>query len=257
VEKGSATKVGTAAGFGYEVGMSGMDDARVLVVDDDETIRDVVRGLVERAGGAVDEAPTGEHALRALYERRPQVVVLDIDLPGLDGWEVLERIRQLTDVPVVMLSSHAEELEKVRALQAGADDYVTKPFGAQELLARLQAHLRRAAAAPSAPEEAGLRPYRDAALSVDFVHAEATARGRPLALTPREFRVLAALVNHAGRTLSAAQLLDLAWDDPAGDARRVKVYVGYLRAKLAAAGLSPDPIETIRGFGYRYRPPEA
>src|SRR4051794_10654418 len=108
--------------------MSGMDGARVLVVDDDELIRMVLRRVVEMAGGTVTEAATGEDGLRALYDGRPDVVVLDIGLPGLDGWQVLERVRQLTDVPVVMLSAHDDELEKVRALRAGADDYVTKPF---------------------------------------------------------------------------------------------------------------------------------
>jgi DNA-binding response OmpR family regulator len=236
--------------------MSGMDGARVLVVDDDETIRAVLRRVVETAGARVTEAGTGEDALRALYDGRPDVVILDIDLPGLDGWQVLERIRQLTDVPVVMLSAHDDELEKVRALRAGADDYVTKPFGAPELLARLHAQLRRArgSGGGAAPGER-LRPYRDAALVVDFAHAEATVHDRPVALTPREFRLLAALVGHAGRTLSPEQLLELAWDDPAGDPRRVKVYVGYLRGKLAGAGLDPPPIDTVRGFGYRYRPP--
>src|SRR3954454_7114565 len=132
--------------------MSGMDGARALVVDDDETIRAVVRRLVEVAGGSVAEAESGADALRALYAQRPDIVVLDIDLAtALDGLRVLERIRQLTDVPVVMLSAHDDELEKVRALQAGADDYVTKPFGPQELLARLQAHLRRAAGPPGPP----------------------------------------------------------------------------------------------------------
>jgi DNA-binding response OmpR family regulator len=239
--------------------MSGMAGARVLVVDDDETIRAVVRRLVEVAGGSVAEAESGEDALRLVYAERPDIVVLDIDLAtALDGWQVLERIRQLTDLPVLMLSGHDDELEKVRALQAGADDYVTKPFGPQELLARLHAHVRRAAAARMRTGDraaAALRPYRDAALALDFAHAEATVHGRPLELTPRELRLLAALVGHAGRTLSPEQLLDLAWDDPAGDARRVKVYVGYLRAKLAEAGLAPSAIETVRGFGYRYRPP--
>jgi DNA-binding response OmpR family regulator len=234
--------------------MSGIDGGRVLIVDDDETTRALVRRLVEVAGGEVTEAPTGEHGLRALYHARPQIVVLDIGLPGLDGWQVLERIRLLTDVPVVMLSSHDDELEKVRALQLGADDYVTKPFGPQELLARLQAHLRRAGAGAGEPSEPP-RPYRDAALGLDYVHAEATVHDRPLELTRREFRLLAALVGHAGHTLSAEQLLELAWDDPVGDPRRVKVYVGYVRAKLGAAGLDPPPIETVRGFGYRYRPP--
>src|SRR3954471_13286419 len=226
--------------------MSGMDGARALVVDDDETIRAVVRRLVEVAGGSVAEAENGEDALRALYAERPDIVVLDIDLAtALDGLQVLERIRQLTDVPVVMLSAHDDELEKVRALRAGADDYVTKPFGPAELLARLQAQLRRARAGGrggSAGDE--LRPYRDAALSVDFVHAETTVHDRPVALTPREFRLLAALVAHAGRTLSQEQLLELAWDDPAGDRRRVKVYVGYLRNKLADAGVGPPPSRT-------------
>src|ERR1700710_227876 len=123
--------------------MSAMENARVLVVDDDETIRAVVRRLVELAGASVTEAETGEDGLRALYVERPDSGVPDIDLPGLDGWQVLERIRQLTDVPVVMLSGHADELEKVRALQAGADDYVTKPFRPQELLPRVRAPNRR------------------------------------------------------------------------------------------------------------------
>src|SRR4051812_3511915 len=234
--------------------MSSLDGAQVLVIDDDETIRAVLRRIVEMAGGNVTEATTGEDGLRALYAGRPDVVVLDIGLPGLDGWQVLERIRQLADLPVVMVSAHDDELEKVRALQAGADDYVTKPFGAPELLARLQVQVRRVRAA-SPRGNAPLLPYRDAALAVDFLHAEASVHDRPLPLTPREFRLLAAFVGHAGRTLSSEQLLELAWDDPAGDPRRVKVYVGYLRAKLAAAGLDPPPVDTVRGFGYRYRPP--
>src|SRR3954464_7571996 len=180
--------------------MSGIGGARVLVVDDDELIRAVLRRVLETSGATVREAETGEDGLRALYDGRPDVVILDIGLPGIDGWQVLERIRQLTDVPVVMLSAHDDELEKVRARQAGADDYVTKPFGAPELLARLQAQLRRARAGGrggSAGRE--LRPSRDAVLAVDFVHAETTVRDRPVGLTPREFRVLAALVGHAGR----------------------------------------------------------
>jgi DNA-binding response OmpR family regulator len=232
-----------------------MDGARVLVIDDDETVRLLVRRLIEHAGGEVAEAEGGQEGLRALYDARPHIVVLDLLMPGLDGWQTLERIRQITDVPVVMLSARADELEKVRALRAGADDYVTKPFGAQELLARLQAHLRRA---PSTTRAAGPeldRGYRDDAVGVDFEHAEATVAGDPLALTPQEFRLLSAFVRHPRRTLSAEQLLGLAWDDPAGDPRRVKVYVGYLRGKLAEAGLDPPPIETVRGFGYRYQPP--
>src|SRR3954454_18731212 len=140
--------------------MSSLDGAQVLVIDDDETIRAVLRRIVEMAGAIVTDAGTGEEGLRALYSGRPDVVILDIDLPGLDGWQVLERIRQLTDVPVVMLSAHDDELEKVRALQAGAADYVTNPFAAPERLARLQAQLRRARAGGARDAEE-LRPYRD------------------------------------------------------------------------------------------------
>ena len=232
-----------------------MDGTRVLVIDDDATIRLLVRRLIEHAGGEVTEAPTGQEGLRALYDARPHIVVLDVVMPGLDGWQTLERIRQVTDVPVVMLSARADELEKVRALQAGADDYVTKPFGTQELLARLQAHVRRAASATRATEQDVDRRYADDAVGVDFEHAEATVAGTELALTPQEFRLLSAFVRHPRRTLSSDQLLTLAWDDPTGDARRVKVYVGYLRGKLVDAGLDPPPIETVRGFGYRYQPP--
>ena len=161
-----------------------LDGAQVLVIDDDVTIRALLRRIVEMAGATVTEAETGEEGLRALYAGRPDVVVLDIGLPGLDGWQVLERIRQLTDLPVVMVSAHDDELEKVRALQAGADDYVTKPFGAPELLARLQVQVRRArASSPGGAQP--LRPYRDEVLAVDFVHAEATVRDDPIALTPR------------------------------------------------------------------------
>jgi DNA-binding response OmpR family regulator len=232
-----------------------MEGSRVLVIDDDATIRLLVRRLCEHAGAAVTEAPGGLEGLRALYDERPHIVVLDVVMPELDGWQTLERIRQITDVPVVMLSARADELEKVRALQAGADDYVTKPFGTQELLARLQAHLRRAATAARTAEPAVERGYADDAVAVDFEHAEAKVAGNELAVTPQEFRLLSAFVRHPRRTLSPEQLLTLAWDDPGGDARRVKVYVGYLRTKLAEAGLNPPPIETVRGFGYRYQPP--
>src|SRR4051812_14450545 len=140
--------------------MSGVDGARVLVIDDDEMIRMVIARLIERAGGEVTEAVGGEEGLRALYAGRPDIVVLDIVMPGLDGWQVLERIRQLTDLPVVMLSAHDDELENVRALQAGAADYVTNPFGAPELFARLQVQARLAR--PRGPREpAPLQPYRD------------------------------------------------------------------------------------------------
>jgi DNA-binding response OmpR family regulator len=173
-------------------------------------------------------------------------------MPGLSGWEVLERIRELTDVPVIMLTGHDSELEKVRGLKSGADDYVSKPFGLQELQARVEALLRRSDARPELHER-----YDDGVIAVDFQNRAATASGRPLQLTPLEFRLLAGFVRHPGQVLSHDQLLELGWGGADRVSRdQVKLYVGYLREKLRDQGLDTSPIETVRGFGYRYRAPQ-
>ena len=221
----------------------------VLVVDDDPDVRALVSTLLGRAGYLVAEAPDGRAALKALYGQRPDLVVLDVNMPDLDGWATLERIRDLSDVPVVMLSARGEELEKVRALRAGADDYVTKPFGRQELLARVESVLRRAVG--SGPKET----YRDALLTVDFAERRLTVGERSVELTPLEFKLLAAFVEHPNQLLEHSQLLELVWGGERGTSRdQVKLYVGYLRKKLADAGAQPGAIETVRGFGYRYSP---
>jgi DNA-binding response OmpR family regulator len=222
----------------------------ILVVDDDDDIRALVGELLERAGHVVIKAPDGESALKLFYSRQPDLVVLDVSMPGLDGWEVLNRIRELSDVPVLMLTARAEELEKVRGLRAGADDYVTKPFGRQELLARVDATLRRGRSAPQAQET-----YADDFVTVDFAQRRVTAGGVELALTPLEFRLLGAFVRNQNQVLSHDQLLELAWGDArSADRDQVKLYVGYLRRKLGTGVGDESPIETVRGFGYRYRP---
>ena len=223
--------------------------ASVLVVDDDPDVRALVRELLARAGYDVTEAADGRVALRLLYDERPDLVLLDISMPGLDGWATLERIREVSDVPVVMVSALGAELEKVRALRGGADDYVTKPFGRQELLARVESVLRRAPAP-------GLREsYRDAWLEVDFEQRRVRAHGQEVELTPLEFRLLGAFVDHPGQLLAHDQLLQLVWGGERGSSRdQVKLYVGYLRRKLEPAGVPADAIETVRGFGYRYSP---
>jgi len=222
----------------------------VLVVDDDSDIRGLVRELLERAGHDVLDAPDGNEGLRLFYARQPDLVILDVSMPGLEGWDVLERMRELSDVPVVMLTARAEELDKVRGLRAGADDYITKPFGRQELLARVDAALRRT---PSAGESQDT--YADGFVSIDFPQRAVQAGGQPVALTPLEFRLLAAFVRNPNQVLSHEQLLELAWGS-AGAAERdqVKLYVGYLRRKLGGPEGAESPIETMRGFGYRYRP---
>jgi DNA-binding response OmpR family regulator len=221
----------------------------VLVVDDDGDVRALVVELLTRSGYDVSEAPNGREALKLLYEQRPDLVLLDISMPELDGWATLERIRELSDVPVLMLSALGAELEKVRALRAGADDYVTKPFGRQELLARVESVLRRA----PAPEVRDA--YSDGLLEVDFSQRRVRAGDRPIELTPLEFRLLTAFVDHPGQLLTHEQLLELAWGGERGTSRdQVKLYVGYLRRKLSATGISPEAIETVRGYGYRYSP---
>jgi DNA-binding response OmpR family regulator len=225
--------------------------AEVLVVEDEEDVRRLVRVLLERAGHTVAEAANGVEALRRVQAVQPDLVVLDVTMPELDGWQTLERIRDLSDVPVLMLTARAGELDKVRGLKAGADDYVTKPFGRQELLARVEALLRRT----SGPHE--VRPaYEDAAVRIDFMSRDVTAGERAVQLTPLEFKLLAAFVHHPNETLSRARLLELVWGDPeAFESDQVKLYVGYLRRKLGWDVGRASPIETVRGFGYRYRPP--
>jgi DNA-binding response OmpR family regulator len=227
----------------------GLEMTCVLVVDDESDIRGLVRELLQRAGHTAIEAPDGNEALKRFYADQPDLVILDVQMPGLDGFSVLERIRELSDVPVIMLTARAEELDKVRGLRGGADDYVTKPFGRQELLARVEAHLRRTRDSQAAPQH-----YADAFVEVDFAERAVRARGQEVSLTPLEFRLLTAFVRHPNQLLSHDQLVELAWGG-AGSAERdqVKLYVGYLRRKLGESPNGESPIETVRGFGYRYR----
>jgi DNA-binding response OmpR family regulator len=226
--------------------MARAEAAKALLIEDDENSRLLLRRALERNGMEVLEADSGAAGLRSLYGDRPDLVLLDIGLPELDGWNTLERIRQVSDVPVMMVTGQSSELEKVRALKAGADDYVTKPFGVQELLARTEALLRRA----GVPEQPPVS-YSDELVEVDFRGAEARAAGRPLGLTPLEFRLLTAFVQAPDQVLSADHLLAAAWGDHEFSRDRVKIYVGYLRNKFRRQGVEA-PIETVRGFGYRY-----
>jgi DNA-binding response OmpR family regulator len=178
-------------------------------------------------------------------------VVLDVSMPDLDGWETLERIRDLSEVPVLMLTARGDELERVRGLKAGADDYVVKPFGRQELVARVQALLRRAGPRIDEPQAR----YADDRVTIDFAQRTVTFDGDDVSLTPLEFKLLAAFVRHPRQVLSRDQLLELVWGDSRGVATdQVKLYVGYLRRKLAPEDTARVPIETVRGFGYRYQP---
>jgi DNA-binding response OmpR family regulator len=230
-----------------------MSRARVLAVDDEADIRELLRELLGRAGYDVDVADDGRAALRALFAARPDLVILDVNMPGLDGWQTLERIRDVSDVPVLMLTARTGELEKVRGLTRGADDYVTKPFGRQELLARVQALLRRATG-----HAESIETYADDVLSIDFAQRAVRVGEREVSLTPLEFKLLSAFVRHPNQVLSREQLLELVWGDAFGvSGDQVKLYVGYLRRKLSPESPEDAPVETVRGFGYRYRPTAA
>jgi DNA-binding response OmpR family regulator len=220
---------------------------RVLVIDDEHDLRGLVRDLLEDAGYGVLEARDGAEGLRMLYAERPDAVLLDLSMAEMDGWTALERIRELSDVPVLILSARSGELERVRGLRAGADDYLVKPFFGEELIARVQALLRRAGRAQ--PPRA---MFRAGELAIDYAEHRVTVEGHEVGLTPLEFRLLCEFVDHPRQVLSHEQLLDRVWHDPrAISPDQVRLYVGYLRRKL---GSQRRCIETVRGFGYRFTP---
>ena len=226
-----------------------MSEPRILVIDDDDDIRGLVAELLQRAGLKVEQARDGRAGLRAFHKSPADLVVLDVSMPELDGWETLERIRDLSDVPVIMLTARGAELERVRGLQGGADDYMVKPFGRQELVARVQALLRRARSSGDDRRDT----YADERVSIDFAQRAVKYDGREVSLTPLEFKLLSVFVRHPRHVLSREQLLALVWGDSYGvSGDQVKLYVGYLRRKLHPEQPDAVPIETVRGFGYRY-----
>ncbi len=225
-----------------------LDGPRVLVIEDDDDISILLESMLSREGYEVQRTATGRDGLRAFHELRPHLVVLDVGLPDLDGWQVLERVRDMSDVPVLVLTARSDERDKVRGLNAGADDYLTKPFSRVELLARLQAVQRRRSTSGPARTL-----YDDGRVRIDFNRQEVHLQGEPVLLTPIEYRLLSSLVRHADQILSADQLVEFAWQDPSGLApARVKYAVLRLRKKLSWDYTEDSPIETVRGFGYRY-----
>lgn len=211
--------------------------------------RVVLTDRLQRLGYVVTSAPDGRAGLRELYNRRPDIVLLDVLMPELDGWGALERIREISDVPVIMFTLQDTEIDRVRGLRAGADDYVGKPFSPAELTARIEAVLRWAGERDTVRER-----YDDGVVMIDFGTRDVTIRDRPVQLTPLEFLLLAALTEHAGQVLSREQLLDLVWGstyDVTDD--QVKTYIGYLRRKIGDDAVDSQLVETVRGFGYRYR----
>ncbi len=221
---------------------------RVLVVDDDDNVRDVVRRYLEHAGYDVTLAGTGEQALHLAGESEHDLVVLDLMLPGIDGFEVCRRLRQHSEVPVVMLTARGEEDDRIAGLQLGADDYVAKPFSPRELVLRVTSVLRRTATEPAH----GHDELVDGALIIDVTARRARLHGAPLALTTREFDLLEFLITHAGTAFTRAELLSRVWGWDFGDQSTVTVHVRRLREKVEQDPARPDRIATVWGVGYRY-----
>ena len=231
-----------------------MPGTTILVVDDEPPIIDLVRGYLEREGYSVHAASDGPSAVAAVRDLAPDVVILDVMLPGFDGVEACRRIRAFSDAYVLMLTARSEEIDRVVGLSVGADDYLAKPFSPRELVARVKALLRRPRALPTS---ARVSPAPDAAavppgLAVDVPRRIATVDGRRIALTTTEFEILAALSRDPGIVVSRQALLDSVWGvDFVGDDHLVDVHVANLRRKIGDDADAPRFVETVRGAGYR------
>jgi len=221
--------------------------SKVLVVDDEDHIVELARLYLTREGYEVEGVGDGSQALARFAQIKPDLVVLDIMLPGADGLEICKEIRKQSQVPIIMLTARDEVTDKVVGLEVGADDYLTKPFHPQELVARAKALLRRARVEPDAP-----RLIRAGKLEVDLERHEVRHEDARVQLRPKEFDLLALLSRHPGRVFQRSELLDLVWGyDFPGYTRTVDVHVQQLREKLAAAGITAPSIQTVWGVGYR------
>ena len=223
---------------------------RILVIDDNSRDRRLLRDALEHEGYAVEEAADGIEGLKVLYASRPDVVVLDVLMPGMDGWAVCQRIREITDLPVIMLTSLDRDEEVVKGLELGADDFVSKPVSPRQLIARVRAVLRRTRA-PATTGEAFT--YDDGSLLIDVAQHRVRLEGEPVELSPTEFRLLVALAESPGSVHRYATLLSQVWGpEYVDDIDFLRVYIRRLRKKLERNPDKPTRILTERGFGYRF-----
>ena len=229
-----------------------MSPASILVVDDEPQIRRVLRTTLSTHGYEIAEAKTGEEALEWLRKQPPDLVLLDMNMPGMGGVEACREIRRASDAPIIMLTVRNAERDKVAALDAGADDYVVKPFGIEELLARIRAALRRYAPGDALP------PFVSKDLSIDFEARQIRVRDRDVHLTPKEYEVLRHLVANQGKPLTHRRLLQAVWGPDYGEeTESLRVVINQLRKKLEADPARPRYILTEPWVGYRFQPPRA
>ncbi|MEU6206355.1 DNA-binding response regulator [Micromonospora musae] len=228
--------------------------SRVLLIEDHQTVRDGLQLALSRQGHTVDAVATGEQGLARLRTTTADVVVLDLMLPGMDGFEVCRRIRSTGDLPIIMLTARSDDMDVVAGLEAGADDYVVKPVQPRVLEARIRAVLRRTGGEPG---PSGTEPAveRHGGLTIDRAALVVTKNGAPVGLAPTELRLLLELSGTPGRVLSRQQLLEAVWEHAyLGDSRLVDACVQRLRAKLEDDSAAPVYVQTVRGFGYRFGP---
>jgi DNA-binding response OmpR family regulator len=227
--------------------MSPDADPRVLVVDDDPALADVVARYLRREGFEVDYAADGATGLHLALSTLPDLVVLDLMMPGMDGFEVCRRLREVTHIPVVMLTAMGEEDDRIAGLDLGADDYVTKPFSPRELAARVRAVLRRAA--PAVAEV-----LRGGGIEVDTLAHRVRRGGEPVTLTAKEYDLLVCFLTNPGRAFRREELLETVWGWRIGDTSTVTVHVRRLREKVEDDASAPRHLTTVRGVGYRWEP---
>ena len=227
-----------------------MTSAKILIVDDAQQVRRVIRAALSAEGYTIFEAGTGEEALEAVRQSTPDAILLDVNMPGMSGLETCREIRRTMDVPIVMLTVRNAERDKVLALDAGADDYVVKPFGMAELLARIRAALRRRAT------QEKLASFSAKDLSVDFEARNVTVKGRDVHLTPKEFELLRQLVTNAGKPITHRRLLQAVWGPDYGDEPEyLRVMINQLRKKIESDPARPKLILTEPWVGYRFQAP--
>jgi len=221
----------------------------ILIIDDDADLAKIVQIHLEREGYKTVVASSGVEGLQKAYSNQPDLVILDIMMPGMDGWVTCRRLREISDVPIIMLTARGMEGDIVKGLELGADDYVVKPFGTKELMARIHALLRRTDT--SSTKKPAI--YSDGELTVDFVKRMVTVRGKQVDLTPTEFKLLSTFVQNEGRVLPHSFLLTQVWGpEYADEVNYLKLYVRYLRQKLEEDPSNPTYILTEWGVGYRF-----
>lgn len=222
---------------------------KILVIDDEETTVQLITILLERRGYEVIKALRADDGLRKAYRFQPDLVLLDIMMPDMDGWDVCRRLREMSDVPILFLTARGETRDVVRGLDLGADDYITKPYDNDELVARVRACLRRSPR-PNMSEEL---VFNNGEFRINFMNREVRVRNEMKHLTPKEFNLLGVLVRNAGRVVTRNELVTEAWGEEYGDAiDSLKLYIHYLRQKLEKDPNHPEYIITLRGVGYRF-----